>query len=244
MTPPPRVALITGGAKRVGRAVALHLAQNGFDIAFTYHSSDAEAQSLANQVEHLGRRAIAINADLTDPATAVPLIHQQTTVSFSRLDLLINNASLYLPARLPQTTLELSRKLMAIHFESPLLLAQAFAPMLRQSRGHIVSMSDLLADRPWPEYLAYCASKAALSNLTKGLAKELGPEVTVNAIAPGVVEWPKDYPEAEKEKYLARVPLKRSGTPEDVARLIHFLATTGNYITGQIISLDGGRSIT
>jgi pteridine reductase len=133
---------------------------------------------------------------------------------------------------------------MAIHYESPLLLAQAFAPMLRASRGHILNMVDLLAERPWPQYMAYCASKAALLNLTLSLARELAPEVTVNGIAPGVVEWPPDFPEAEKQKYLKRVPLARAGTPQDVANLVHFLATGGSYITGQIIRLDGGRSIT
>jgi pteridine reductase len=105
-------------------------------------------------------------------------------------------------------------------------------------------MVDLLAEKPWPEFLAYCASKAALANLTLGLAKELAPEVTVNGIAPGVVDWPDDYPEADRQKYLKRVPLGRAGTPEDVAHLVHYLATEGSYITGQIIRLDGGRSIT
>ena len=116
--------------------------------------------------------------------------------------------------------------------------------MHRASRGHVVNMIDLLVERPWPEYLAYCASKAALASLTLGLARELAPEVTVNGISPGVVEWPKDMPEFEKEKYLKRVPLGRAGAGEDVANLVHFLCTEGSYITGQIIRLDGGRSIT
>ena len=119
-----------------------------------------------------------------------------------------------------------------------------FAPLLRTAKGRVINMVDLLAERPWPQYMAYCASKAALANLTLSLARELAPEVTVNGIAPGVVEWPADYPEAEKEKYLKRVPLGRAGTPQDVANLVHFLATEGSYITGQIIRLDGGRSIT
>jgi pteridine reductase len=136
------------------------------------------------------------------------------------------------------------RRLMAIHFEAPLLLAQAFAPMLRAARGHVVNMVDIQAERPSPQYLAYCASKAALVNLTLGLARELAPEVTVNGIAPGVVEWPDDYPEAERAKYLKRVPLQRPGTPGDVAELVHFLCTAGSYLTGQILRLDGGRSIT
>jgi pteridine reductase len=136
------------------------------------------------------------------------------------------------------------QKFAAIHVQSPLLLCQKFEPVLRASHGHVINMIDLLAERPWPQYAAYSASKAALANLTLSLARELAPQVTVNGIAPGVVEWPKNYPQEEREKYLKRVPLARPGTPQDVANLVHFLATAGTYITGQIIRLDGGRSIT
>jgi pteridine reductase len=239
-----RVALVTGGAKRVGRAIVEKLADEGFDVAFTYLSSEPEAASLEHALRSRVGRAMAIRADLTRPESEVPAIADAFRQEFTRLDVLVNSASLYAPADLAQTTLDLSRKLMAIHLESPLLLAQSFAPMLRQSRGHVVNMVDLLAERPWPQYLAYCASKAALMNLTLGLARELAPEVTVNGIAPGVVEWPADYPESERQKYLKRVPLGRAGTPQDVANLVHFLATGGGYITGQVIRLDGGRSIT
>ncbi len=125
-----------------------------------------------------------------------------------------------------------------------MLLCKEFAHLLRKSNGHVINMVDILAERPWPEYLGYCTSKAGLMNLTLGLARELAPHVTVNGIAPGVVEWPVDYPKAERVKYLKRVPLGRPGTPRDVADLVHFLSTEGRYITGQIIRLDGGRSIT
>ena len=232
-----RVALVTGGAKRVGRATVETLASAGFSVVFTYNSSEAEAAELARQV-----KGQAIRADLTNPVAATRTIRD--AFQRPRLDVLVNNASLYHAAKLPETSPDVMHRLMAIHFESPLLLAQSFEPMLRQSRGHIVNMVDLLAERPWPQYMAYCASKAALANLTLSLARELAPEVTVNGIAPGVVEWPPDYPETEKQKYLKRVPLQRPGTPQDVASLVHFLATGGNYITGQIIRLDGGRSIT
>jgi len=231
------VALVTGGAKRVGRAIVETLAAEGFRVAFTFKSSESEAAELAASVN-----GQAIRADLTEPVAAVRIIREQ--LKSQRLDVLVNNASIYYPAGLSETSPEIMRLLMAIHFESPLLLAQAFAPTLRQSRGHIVNMVDLLAERPWPQYMPYCASKAALANLTLSLARELAPEVTVNGIAPGVVEWPPGYPEEEKQKYLKRVPLQRPGTPEDVANLVHFLATGGDYITGQIIRLDGGRSIT
>jgi pteridine reductase len=230
------LALVTGGAKRVGRAIVERLAAAGFDVAFTYLSSAADARSLATQLN-----GTAIRADLTYPEEAVALIQRGLPRPPT---VLVNNASLYKPATLTVATLSLARQLMAIHYESPLLLAQAFADDLRRARGHIVNMVDLLAERPWPQYLPYCASKAALANLTLALARELAPEVTVNAIAPGVVEWPDDYPQSEREKYLRRVPLARAGTPQDVAGLVHYFCTAGAYLTGQIIHLDGGRSIT
>lgn len=239
-----RVALITGAAKRVGRAVALGLAEAGFDIAFTYLSSADEARDLETHLAKMGRRAKGICADLTQPEPACEEIHRAVSVEFGRLDVLVNNASLYLPGALAETTTEMIHRVTAIHVTAPLLLCQRFEDMLRAARGHVVNMVDLLAQRPWPEYLAYCASKGALANLTLGLARSLAPDVTVNGIAPGVVEWPHDYPEAEREKYLRRVPLARAGTPEDVAKLVHFLVTDGAYVTGQIIPLDGGRSIT
>jgi pteridine reductase len=239
-----RVALVTGGAKRVGRAIVERLAAGGFDVAFTYLTSDAEAADLRGQLESSGVNAIAIKADLTHAQRAADAITSAVAGRFARLDVLVNSASLYEPATLEKTTLSLSRWMMAIHFEAPLLLAQAFAPLLRNSRGHVVNMVDLMVERPWPQYLAYCASKSALWNLTLSLARELAPEVTVNGIAPGVVEWPEDYPEAERQRYLKRVPLGRPGTAQDVAETVHFLCTGGSYITGQIIRLDGGRSIT
>jgi pteridine reductase len=174
----------------------------------------------------------------------VPYVLYLIRVRYARLDVLVNNASIYEPSALLDTNLEQIRRLMSIHFESPLLLAQAFASMLRAAKGHVINMVDLLAERPWPQYLAYSASKAALANLTLGLARELAPEVTVNGVAPGVVEWPEGYPDVEKQRYLKRVPLQRPGAPQDVAELVHFLVTSGSYLTGQILRLDGGRSIT
>jgi pteridine reductase len=239
-----RVALVTGGAKRVGRAIVLRLADAGFDVAFTYLSSQPEAEAVAAEVRAKGRRAKTIRADLTQPPVATVEIHRAVAIDFDRLDVLVNSASLWQPAELSKTTSEIVHRLNAIHVESPLLLCQRFEPMLRAARGHVVNMVDLLAERPWPQYLAYCASKAALWNLTLGLARALAPDVTVNGIAPGVVEWPDDYPQPEREKYLNRVPLARPGTPEDVAALVNYLVTDGRYVTGQIIRLDGGRSIT
>jgi pteridine reductase len=234
-----RVALVTGGAKRVGRAIVERLADAGFAVALTYLGSADAAQELTRRTD--GR---AIRADLTDPPAAVDAILGGLAGFGDSVDVLVNNASLYEPSSLDRTDPQQMRRLMAIHYEAPLLLVKSMAAQLRASRGHVINMVDLLAERPWPQYLAYCASKAALWNLTLGLARELAPDVTVNGIAPGVVEWPPDYPEEERQKYLKRVPLQRPGTPQDVANLVHFLVTEGTYITGQIIRLDGGRSIT
>ena len=231
-----RTALITGGTKRVGRAIALRLAENGFNVAVTYLTSEAEAEEMRSR----GIQAIRADCFQADEAAATIF----DAFGFNRLDVLVNNASAYLPGRLSESTGDLIQKLMAIHVATPLLLCQRFEKLLRQSRGCVVNMVDLLAEKPWPQYLAYCTSKAALANLTLGLARELAPDVTANGIAPGVVDWPAGYPEADREKYLKRVPLARAGTPEDVAKLVHFLCTDGAYITGQILHLDGGRSIT
>jgi pteridine reductase len=239
------VALITGGAKRVGRAIALRLASAGFDIAFSYRTSGPAALELVDQLSKDGRPgALAVEADLSDPESASDHIASEIERRFGRLDVLVNNASVYLPGRLQETDVAMMRTVAAVHVQVPLLLCKQFETKLRKSHGHVINMVDLLAERPWPQYLIYCASKAALANLTLGLARELAPEVTVNGIAPGVVRWPDGYPVSEQEQYLKRVPLGRAGTPEDVANLVHFLCTEGSYITGQIIRLDGGRSIT
>jgi pteridine reductase len=236
--------MVTGGARRVGRAIVERLADEGFSVAFTYHRSEAEARAFENDLNARGKTALAIAADLTNLPAAVEGIEREFRGKFSRLDVLVNNASLFQSADLSSTDLPLMRRLAAVHVEAPLLLCQQFGPDLRRSGGHIVNMIDLLAERPWPIYLAYCASKAALANLTLGLARELAPQVTVNGIAPGVVDWPDNFPEAEREKYLKRVPLARPGSPRDVAETVLFLCTGGSYITGQILRLDGGRSIT
>jgi pteridine reductase len=238
-----RVALVTGGSRRVGRSIVEKFAASGFDVAFTYLSSREDAEEVTRRIHATGRQCIAIEADLTQPTTAVDRIAAEIE-SLGRLDVLVNSASIYHAGSLQDSASSDSTRMWTIHVEAPLLLCQRFEKFLRASRGHVINMADLLAERPWPQYLAYSASKAALWNLTLGLARALAPDVTVNGIDPGVVEWPEDYPQAEREKYLKRVPLARPGTPQDVAELVHFLCTSGTYITGQIIRLDGGRSIT
>jgi pteridine reductase len=239
-----RVALVTGGSRRVGASIVRKLAEEGFDVAFTYFASDDEAQRMADEARSLGRRAEILQVDLAQSAMAVDSITGWINVAFGRLDVLVNNASIYAPGGLFDADMERLRQMWAIHVESPLLLCRRLASLLRENRGHVVNMLDLMVERPVPAYMAYGTSKAGLWNLTLSLARELAPEVTVNGIAPGVVEWPEDTPAQEREHYLKRVPLKRSGTPRDVANAVAFLCQSDSYLTGQVIRLDGGRSIT
>jgi pteridine reductase len=235
--------LVTGAAKRVGRAIALRLADEGFDIAFTYLTSVAAAGELSEEIRKKGRNCLAIAADLRDSQAAAETIASQVIGKFDRLDVLVNSASLYERDAAGAEAITQMQRLWAIHVESPLLLSRAFFSKLESAGGSIVNMIDLLAERPMPGYLAYCASKAGLWNLTLGLAREMAPRVRVNGIAPGVVDWPADLPAEKREQYLRRVPLGRAGTPDDVAGAVTFFCREAMYVTGQILRLDGGRSI-
>lgn len=223
-----RVALVTGGSRRVGLAIVQLLRDRGFDVCAASHRDDPDFRVL--------------RADLTDLESTRTLV-KSFRAQYSRLDVLVNNASIYEPDDSSNPSAQLGR-LMNIHVESPRLLVQEFEPLLRESHGHVVNMLDLLVEFPQAGYGNYCASKAALWSLTRSWARTLAPDVTVNGIAPGVVEWPDGCPEDQREKYLKRVPLARAGSPQDAAALVHFLVTEGTYITGQVIRLDGGRSVT
>jgi pteridine reductase len=237
-----RTALITGGARRVGRAIVERLSREGFNVVFTYQHSSAQAAELARSLDNPSLRCLAIQVDLAALANSgQPL--RAAVDSLGGLDVLVNNASVYLPDAALAAP-DAFERMFRINVTAPIDLVEWFAPSLRARRGHVVNMLDLLAERPWPRYSKYCSTKASLWNHTLSLARSLAPEVTVNGIAPGVVAWPDDFPQSERDKYLQRVPLARAGTPDDVASLVHFLATEGTYITGQSIRLDGGRSIT
>jgi pteridine reductase len=241
-----KAALVTGAARRVGRAVALELARAGLDIAFTYRSSSQEVLDLVREVEALGRRALAVRADLED-AGAPDAIFDEVSRAFPKLYALVNNASFFEATPLAKLTLQDFERNLAVNARAPLFLMQRFAPLLasHERPGRIVSFVDIhVLGQPLKGYVAYNVSKAALLEATMTLAMELAPRVTVNAVAPGVVEWPESYSAKEKESYLKRVPLGRPGTPGDAARAVLFLVRDADYTTGQVLRLDGGRLLT
>jgi len=233
-----RVALVTGGGKRVGRAIVQTLADAGLDVLFTTR----DQQVVDGPISRVGR-ITPITVDVSDLPQSVDALLETIQSSFGRLDVLVHNASIYDEGDLAHTGTRLIRRLNRIHVEVPILLTKAMTPFLRASKGHVITMLDAGVERPMPKYLAYSASKAALANLTVGMARELAPDVKVNGVAPGVVVWPKDFPEHDKHAYIARTPLNRTGDPSDAANLVKYLVTEGKYITGQIIRVDGGRSI-
>ena len=242
------VALVTGGARRVGRAVALHLAKAGMDVAFTYRSAAAEAAEVADRIEQMGCRALSIHVDL-GAADAAELVHAHFMEHFDRLDALVNNASVFETSPMGEITAEAFDRALAVNARAPILLIQRFAPLLAahypQRTGRVVNFIDIhVMGQPLKGYAAYNASKAALSELTMTAAMELAPKLTINAIAPGVVEWAESYTAAERKLYMKRVPLGRPGTVHDAAEAVLFLVRDAAYCTGQIIRLDGGRLLT
>ncbi len=240
-----KVALVTGGARRVGRAVALRLAEAGLDVAITYLTGEPEAKQLVAQIESMGRRALAIRVDLAEPEAA-DYVSAQLGV-FDGLYVLINNASSFTPSPLGQIGVDQYDHHMAVNARAPLMLIQKFASLLaaHDSPGRVVNLIDIhVMGEPLKGYCAYNASKAALHEITMTCAAELAPKVTVNAIAPGVIEWAESYTAQQRDLYMMRVPLGRPGSPRDAAAAVLYLVRDADYCTGQVIKLDGGRSLT
>ncbi len=241
-TKPHPVALITGAAKRVGAAIARRLHGAGFDLALHYRSSASEMDALIAELEALRPAStIALQADLADLDAVAALVPAVIT-RYGRLDALVNNASSFYPTPLGDIDSEQFDDLIATNARAPLFLAQAAAPHLRAARGAIVNLVDIYADRPIPRYLPYCMAKAALVALTYGLARELGPEVRVNAIAPGNIIWSTNPDKAETLSAVEeRTALKRQGNPDDLAGAALRLIRDAGYVTGQVLRVDGGR---
>lgn len=242
-----KIALITGAAKRVGATIARSLHVQGIDIAIHYNSSAKEANNLCEDLNRLRpNSAITLQANLHD-TTSLPDLVATTIKTFGQLDVLVNNASSFYPTPIGQITEEHWLDLMSTNLKAPLFLAQAAAPHLTKQRGSIINIVDIHARQPLKSYPLYCVAKAGLLMLTKVLAKELSPEVRVNAIAPGPILWSdeekNELDSATQEKIIARTLLKRSGSPQDVANAVTFFIKDADYITGQVLAIDGGRSL-
>jgi pteridine reductase len=237
------VALVTGAAVRVGRAIALELAQAGCDVGLHYHRSQEEARSAAEQIRALGRRCEPIAADLTR-AEAPRTVVARVVEALGGLNVLVNNASVFEPMRIEEFELANWERTLQTNLTAPAALCHFAQPhLLAGAAGKIVNICDIVADRPWSSHIAYCASKAGLICLTRSLAKSLAPKVQVNGVSPGIAAFPDDYDEELRARLVARVPLGRAGSPQDIARTVRFLVENGDYITGQIINVDGGRSV-
>jgi NAD(P)-dependent dehydrogenase (short-subunit alcohol dehydrogenase family) len=237
-----KVALVTGGARRLGRELSLALARSGADIVVNYLHSRAEAEDTASEIMALGRRALAVRADVSKRDELAFLI-RETANTFGRLDVLVNNASTFETAPLLGISEEEWDQVLAVNLKGPFLLSQLAAPLLRSDGGGvIINIADLSGLQPWPSYAHHSVSKAGLIHLTRILARALGPDVRANCIAPGTVLPPDDYTEAQLRQSRERSVLQRIGSPEDVVRALLFLVES-DFVTGEVVVVDGGRML-
>jgi NAD(P)-dependent dehydrogenase (short-subunit alcohol dehydrogenase family) len=234
-----QVALVTGSAKRIGRSIALRLAGEGAAIVVNYRGSKADADAVVREIQAAGVKAVAIQADVSKRDEVVKLFAEVET-EFGRLDILVNNAGDFFAAKFQDLTDEQWDRIMNANLKSQFLCAQAAAPIMkRQGRGRIVNISSLGGLLAWPAFTHYCVSKAGVIMLTRCLAQALAPEILVNSVAPGTIQFPGEPPD---EDYIRRVPLHRTGKGDDIAGAVAYLATA-DFVTGQVIAVDGGRML-
>jgi 3-oxoacyl-[acyl-carrier protein] reductase/pteridine reductase len=234
-------ALITGGAKRIGRAIALELASAGADIALTYRTSADEAVETVDAIEQLGRRAYAIECNVRSEASVREAV-AAALAHLGRLNVLVNNAGLFETAPLDQIIVEQWDEVFETNARGPFLMAREALPHLRATHGRIVNLGSLGGLQPWAGHAHYCASKAALHMLTQAQAKAFAPEVAVNCVAPGWIEQEEEAGPLS-ERFAAKTPMQRNGTAEDVAKAVLYFAAGAPFITGQILTVDGGLSL-
>ena len=241
-----KVVLITGGAKRVGAAICRELHACGAQIMIHYKTSTTEARALQAELNLQRANSVAIiQGDLLNMAV-LPSLIQETVKHFGKLDVLINNASSYYATEIGAITEDNWQDLMGSNLKAPMFLAQAAAAELRKNHGCIVNITDMHIERPKKGYVVYSVAKAGLVTLTKSLAHELSPEVRVNAVAPGPVQWPENNPqfdEVYRQRVISQTLLKKIGEPKDIAKAVKFLVADAPFITGHVLAVDGGRSL-
>ncbi|HZQ61825.1 MAG TPA: pteridine reductase [Casimicrobiaceae bacterium] len=240
-----KVVLVTGGAKRVGAAICRRLHAAGAKLMLHYRASAGEARLLQAELNHSRPDSVAlIQTDLLDLGK-LPSIVEQTVQTFGHLDALVNNASSFFQTPVGDIQPADWDDLIGTNLRAPLFLSQAAAVSLRESHGVIVNITDIHAERPLKNYVVYSVAKAGMIGLTRSLARELAPDVRVNAVAPGPILWPDDesFDELSRQRIISHTPLRREGSPDDIARAVHFLLADAPYVTGETIHVDGGRGI-
>jgi len=240
-----KVVLVTGGAKRVGAAIVRRLHREGANLVLHYRGSEREANALRSELNAARANSAAlVQADLLDLAGLAEIVRNAVN-RFDRLDALVNNASTFFPTPVGEMTQANWESLIGANLRAPLFLSQAAAPHLKKTNGVIVNITDIHAERPLKNYVIYSIAKAGLAGMTRSLARELGPEVRVNGVAPGPIAWPEDgsFDEVARQRVVSNTILRRTGDPDDVARAVYYLIAEAPYVTGQIIAVDGGRSI-
>ncbi len=235
-----RAVLVTGAAKRIGRAIALDLASSGADCCITYRESASDAASTVAELRAYGVRAFAIACDLAD-AAAIGAMASEAVESLGRLDLLVNNAGRFASEAMEEISAEAWDEMFAVNTRAPFLVAKAVLEPLRAARGRIVNIGSLGGLHPWATHAHYCTSKAALHMLSQTMAKAWAPEISVNCVAPGMIV--QGEVDAMYERYAEKTPMRRNGTAADVADAVRFFATGPHFITGQLLAVDGGLGL-
>jgi NAD(P)-dependent dehydrogenase (short-subunit alcohol dehydrogenase family) len=242
-TKPRPTALITGGARRIGRAISIALAQAGYDVAITYRESSSEAAEVARSIQSTGVQSLALKMDQRSEPSIRQAIAEMAE-NWGKLDLLINNAAIIEKAPLDEITLEDWDRVFESNTRGPFLVARECLPHLKAANGRIVNLGSLGGASHWPQHAHYCASKAALHSLTLTMAKALAPQISVNCVAPGYIEMPENGQErAVAPAFAARTPMGRNGTADEVAAAVLFFAQGPHFITGQILTVDGGLGL-
>ncbi|MGB9197702.1 MAG: SDR family oxidoreductase [Terriglobales bacterium] len=237
-----KVVLVTGAAKRLGRAIALAAAENGADVAITYRNSASEARTVLQRLAAHGIEALALRCDITDEMNVREMV-KEVVGTFGGIDVLVNNAANYETTEFEKLTVAQWDAIFASNTRGPFLVSREALPHLRKRRGRIVNMGSLGGLRPWATHAHYCSSKAAVHMLTKVMAKALAPEVAVNAVAPGMIDLGEKSAAAFMKRMAKQTPMRRNGTASDIAEAVMFFAAAPSFITGQILAVDGGLGL-